>query len=83
MCLRQRWVCLDTNNRIIACGITTQGKFDMSCMNFTSLSAADWIEGGQKYCQVYILKGVNYGMHIDEVSHDHIRRSRAKLRRQQ
>lgn len=79
MRMPRRWACLDVDNRIITCGITTQGKFDMRRMNFTSLSAADWIEGGQKYCEVYTVKGVSYGMHIDELSHSHIRHSRAKL----
>lgn len=76
--LRQRWACLDSEDRIIACGIA-DGKFNMLCMSFTSLSVADWIEGGQKYCQVWTFKSVNYGMHINEVSHGRIRRSRAKL----
>lgn len=82
MRMRQRWVCLDSNNRIVACGITTQGKFDMLRMNLTSLSAADWIEGGQRYCEVWTFKGVGHGVHIDEISHGYIRCSKAKLRRQ-
>lgn len=78
MHMQQHWACLDSNDRIIACGIT-DGKFDMSCMNFTSLSAADWIEGGQKYCEVWAFRGVGHGVHIDEISHGHIRHSKAKL----
>ena len=79
MHMQRRWVCLDIDDRVITCGITTRGKFDMLRMNLTSLGAADWIEGGQKYCEVYTIKGVSYGMHIDEISHGHIRRSRARL----
>lgn len=79
MPMRQRWACLDNNDRIIACGITTRGKFDMLRMNLTSLSAADWIEGGQKYCEVWTFKDISYGMRIDKIAHGHIRRSKVKL----
>lgn len=75
---RQRWACLDSDNRVIACGIT-QGKFDRICMNFTNLGFAHWIAGGQRYCKIEAFKGVSYGMYINKVSHGRIRRSKAKL----
>lgn len=78
--MRQRWACLDSNNRIIACGLT-HGRFDRVCVSFSNLGFAHWIAGGQKYCKIEAFKGVSYGMHIDEISHGKIRRSRASLGR--
>ena len=88
--MRRCWAALDKDGYILNFGVTWGKKFDRRCFSFTFGGFGYWLNNGARYCEVligdllpYVLKGsggrAKPGLHVSELPHGRIRKSRDKF----